>query len=186
MNRCINVVASSAVLAGLVAGALGAGAGVATAAPQCPPGAQNCQGGGPGGPGGPGGQGGRGPQGNGPGGRDDNGPGNNGPGGHDNNGPGNNGPGGHDNNGPGGGPQHDGTPGWHPERPPALPPGVFDRPAPRDGDPAWGWGPGQGNVPNWAHARPGPPWWAPFARVYWSDVRNSWGFWWGPFWFPAY
>ena len=60
------------------------------------------------------------------------------------------------------------------------------RPAPRDGDPAWGWGPGEVFVPFWAHSRPGAPWWAPFARVYWSDVRNSWGFWWGPFWFPAY
>ena len=90
-------------------------------------------------------------------------------------GPGQNGPGGPGRPMPGG---------WHPAPPPPPPGGRPDMPPPRDGAPDWGWGPGQGYVPQWAAAKPPPPLWAPFARVFWSTVRDSWGFWWGPIWFP--
>jgi hypothetical protein len=100
------------------------------------------------------------------------------------------GPGGPDNHGGPGGPDNHGgqNNGWHPAPPPPLPGGRHDAPPPAANAPDWGWGPGQGYVPQWASMRPNAPWWAPGARVYWSQERNAWGFWWGwplGFWFPA-
>ncbi|GFG50013.1 chitin-binding protein [Mycolicibacterium agri] len=190
------MVAGAALSCTLVAAIIGIGAGVAEAAPPCPPGA-HC-GGGPDGPGGPGGPGPGGPGPGGPGGHDGPRPG--GPGGPGGGGPGGFGPGGpgaHDGPGPGGpgGPPGDFRGGPHDWRPPWNPHendwrGRFHGAPWGAGLPPWGWG----APPPPVFRGPLPPPWGPppppidyfgfTEQPVWDPGYNQWGFWFFGIWIP--
>jgi hypothetical protein len=173
----INQLAATAVLGcALGAAGIGVGAGIANAAPPCPPGVQ-CQGGPGGGPGGP------------PGERGQGGP----PPGDFNRGRGG-GPGEPPQGGP---PQGDFNrdPGDHDWRPPSNPPdndwrGRFHGAPWGDGLPPWGWG----APPPPAWNGPLPPAWGPppppinyfgyNEQPVWDPGYNQWGFYFFGIWIP--